>query len=122
MNDVDTSAGDGVGAPSGWPELIESAVFTQKRDSSWFAICVEFDITGTGATEAAALREMHGLVRDYLDHSLTEGLPYDVVRRRLPLSDRVKLHAARAWHIAGRRRGRERSMLFLPAIHSHANC
>ena len=122
MNNIETPAEVKPVPPSGWPELVESPVFTQRRESSWFAICVEFDIAGTGPTEASALREMDELVCDYLNNSLAEGLPYDAVQRRLPLSDRLRLHAAVARHIVGKRRGRGRSVLFRPGMHSHANC
>lgn len=77
--------------PEGWPEVVWSDVWLGYRSGQWYAICVDFDVVGTGASNGEALREMSELADDYIELCIAERLTYSESLRRLPLRERVKL-------------------------------
>lgn len=79
--------------PPGWPEVIVTRVWIGREDGYWFALSEDFDVVGQGSSPALAIREMAEMVSDYLTGCAREGIPFEQVRRRVPLKERVKLHA-----------------------------
>lgn len=79
----------------------------KREDGQWFALAVDYDITGRGQTLREAFDELLELVAVYLIAYYREGSsPVDAVRR-VPLALRAKIHAtsavARVAHAVSRR-------------------
>lgn len=111
-------------APEGWPEVIWSDVWLAHRGGQWYATCVDFDVVGAGASKTESLQEMSELADDYIDLCVAEGLSYAQSIRRLPLGDRLRLHAMRLVTLPLRLLDREEpahegSFLLRPHLNGH---
>jgi hypothetical protein len=65
-------------------------VAAHRKHDQWYAIAEDFDIVGMGPTEAAAHREVAGLVEAYLRSFHRDGLRYRDAWRPVPLRLRLR--------------------------------
>jgi hypothetical protein len=73
------------------PDDLDFRVATKREREQWFALAVDFDITGTGATRAAAVRQMGDLLSAYLAAYLVDGASFDEAIRPVPASMRLRM-------------------------------
>lgn len=101
----------------GLPEF--TVVTKRDHDGRWFALVEEFDITGMGDSEDAALKDMLGLLSAYLLAHFEDGTPFEETRRPIPRRLKLEIRAGSLMlhgvqRLAHRERGRERKMLYPP--------
>lgn len=75
------------------PDDFDVRVATKREGSEWFALAVDFDVTGKGSTRAAAVRQMSELLGLYLAAYLVEGSSFSDALRPVPMSMRLRIQA-----------------------------
>jgi hypothetical protein len=111
------------------PDDLDFRVATKREREQWFALAVDFDITGTGATRAAAVRQMGELLSAYLAAYLVDGASFDEAIRPVPTSMRLRMRlesmlAKAIRHIDGHLPLSREDNYLLPAsqLAAHAHC
>ena len=114
---------------SAWlDDLPEFTVATKcDSDGRWFALVEEFDITGMGGSEGAAVRDMVHLLAAYLWAHFRDGTPFAQTLRPIPTKLKFEIRrdslVGRGLNAVHRRqRGRERTMLFPADYLQASNC
>jgi hypothetical protein len=85
------------------PDDLDFRVATKREHERWFALAIDFDITGTGATRAAAVRQMGELLSAYLAAYLVDGASFGNAIRPVPASMRIRMRFESALAKAVRR-------------------
>jgi hypothetical protein len=111
------------------PDDLDFRVATKRERDRWFALAVDFDITGTGATRAAAVRQMGDLLAIYLAAYLVDGANFSDAIRSVPTSMRIRMRvesmlAKAIRHIDGRLPLSREDNYLLPTsqLAAHAHC
>ncbi len=111
------------------PDDLDFRVATKRERERWFALAVDFDITGTGATRAAAVRQMGELLSIYLAAYLVDGANFGDAIRPVPTSMRLRMRlesvlAKAVRHIDGRVPLSREDNYLLPTsqLAAHAHC
>jgi hypothetical protein len=92
-----------------------------RKHSQWYAEAIDFGMAGVGLTQAAAFRDLAGLVEAYLRSCFREGMDYEATFRPVPHEPVLKplsltsLVEFGARAVASVWPGR-RSMLVLPSV------
>jgi hypothetical protein len=73
------------------PDDLDFRVATKRERKRWFALTVDFDITGTGETRAAAVRQMGELLSIYLAAYLMDGAGFGDAIRPVPTAMRLRM-------------------------------
>jgi hypothetical protein len=73
------------------PDDFDFRVATKRIDGEWFALAVDFDITGKGVTRAAAVRQMAELLGLYLAAYLVDGVEFYGAVRPVPSRMRFRI-------------------------------
>jgi hypothetical protein len=79
--------------PDGWPMQVVTRAWVGRENDYWFALDADFDIVAQGDTREAAELQLCELIVDYLSSCAEDGIPFDKVRRPVPLGTRVRLNA-----------------------------
>lgn len=111
------------------PDDLDFRVATKRERERWFALAVDFDITGTGGTRAAAVRQMGELLAIYLAAYLVDGASFSDTIRPVPTSMRLRMRlesmlAKATRHIDGRLPLSREDNYLLPTsqLAAHAHC
>ena len=91
------------------PDDLALHVAVKRENDQWFALLVEFDITGCGETRAEAVRQSFDLLTCYLQEYFEEGAAFADTLRPIPAKLRLQITVESA--IA---RALRRTMLKLP--------
>jgi hypothetical protein len=75
------------------PDDFDFRVATKREGSDWFALAVDFDITGKGATRSSAVRQMGDLLGLYLAAYLVDGNDFFDAVRPVPARMRLRIQA-----------------------------
>jgi hypothetical protein len=78
-----------------WPQELRLHVWIVREDGRYAALSEDFNVVGMGASPEAAAKEMFELLDDYLSECASEDLPWHEVRRPIPITERLRLHAKR---------------------------
>jgi len=91
------------------PDEVELRIAIKRENDQWFALQMDFDVTGCGATRGDAVRESFELLIAYLHAYFEEGAAFDETLRPIPrrLRTQIILESALA-------RTLRRTMLRLP--------
>jgi hypothetical protein len=73
------------------PDDLELHVALKREDSQWFALLLEFDITGCGETRAEAVRQSFELLTAYLQEYFEEGAEFGDTLRPVPGKLRLQI-------------------------------
>jgi hypothetical protein len=73
------------------PDEVELRVAVKRENDQWFALQLEFDITGCGATRAEAVRQSFELLIEYLHAHFEEGAAFADAIRPIPRRLRVQI-------------------------------
>ncbi|HTW43135.1 MAG TPA: hypothetical protein VMD79_12550 [Solirubrobacteraceae bacterium] len=78
------------------PDDFDFRVATKRERGEWFALAVDFDVTGKGASRAAAVRQMGELLALYLAAHLMDGDTFNDAIRPIPtrLRFRIQIESA----------------------------
>ena len=111
------------------PDDFDYRVATKRENDEWFALAVDFDVTGKGATRAAALRQMAELVAIYLAAYVVDGASFQVAVCQCAARMRLRLQLESALgrvlgHLYGRLPLSREDNYILPAseVAVHARC
>jgi hypothetical protein len=111
------------------PDDFDFRVATKREEGEWFALAVDFDVTGKGPTRGAAVRQMGDLLGLYLAAYLVEGARFSDAVRPVPARMRLRIQAEDAISRAVRQVGgkiplsRENNYLLpLSEVAAHARC
>ncbi len=91
------------------PDDLELHVAVKREETQWFALLLEFDITGCGDTRAEAVRQSFELLTAYLQEYFDEGANFADALRPVPAKLRLQITVESALARALRR-----TMLKLP--------
>ncbi len=91
------------------PDDMELHVAVKREETQWFALLLEFDITGCGETRAEAVRQSFELLTAYLQDYFGEGAEFADALRPIPSKLRLQITVESALARALRR-----TMLKLP--------
>src|ERR671931_1691768 len=83
----------GADLPEGWPAQVITRAWVGRENDYWFALDADFDIVAQGDTSEAAKQQLWELVFEYLIDCARDGVPFDQVRRPVPLITRLRLDA-----------------------------
>lgn len=75
----------------GWPGQIDLRLWIVREGDDWYAVSRDFNVSGMGADERAAVDQTIELVCDYLDLCVQDGMTYREAVRPLSLRSRVRL-------------------------------
>jgi len=73
------------------PDEFELHVAMKREGSQWFALLLEFDITGCGATRADAVRQSFELLTGYLQAFFEDGAAFEDTLRPVPDTLRFRI-------------------------------
>jgi hypothetical protein len=112
-----------------FPDDFDVRVATKRENGEWFALAVDFDITGKGATRSTALRQMVDLLSLYLAAYLVDNADFSDTLRPVPARLRLRLQAEDALgrltrHIGGKLSLARENNYILPVseVAVHARC
>lgn len=87
-----TSQSEDVTRFAAWlPDEVEVRVALKREHGQWFALQMDFDITGTGGTRGAAVRESFELLIAYLHAHFEEGAEFSDAYRPVPRRLRAQI-------------------------------
>lgn len=112
MDVMTTSAGsdDQVARFQAWmPDEFEITVAVKRERDLWYALLMEFDVTGCGQTRADAVRQAFELLTAYLHDYFVEGAAFAASIR--PISQQLRLRISLEAKLG---RALRRTMLQLP--------
>jgi hypothetical protein len=111
------------------PDDFEFRVATKHEHGEWFALAVDFDVTGKGSTRGAALRQMCELLGLYLAAYLMDEVPFHDALRPVPARLRLRIQTEDALsrvtrHIYGSLPLARENNFILPVseVAAHARC
>jgi len=82
------------------PDDFDLRVATKRENGEWFALAVDFDITGKGTTRATAVRQMADLLSLYLAAYVMENADFSATLRPIPVRLRLRIQAEDAlWRL-----------------------
>lgn len=105
-----TSQSEDLNRFAGWlPDEVELRIAIKRENDQWFALQMDFDVTGCGATRGDAVRESFELLIAYLHAHFEDGAEFDDTLRPIPrrLRAQIVLESALA-------RALRHTMLHLP--------
>lgn len=73
------------------PDEVELHVAVKHQNGQWFALVMEFDVTGCGDTRADAVRQAFELLMAYLHAYYEDGSTFDDAIRPIPLWLRYRI-------------------------------
>jgi hypothetical protein len=73
------------------PDDFDFRVATRREHGEWFALAVDFDVTGKGPTRSAAVRQMSELLGIYLAAYLIDGARFTDTVRPVPARLRLRI-------------------------------
>lgn len=73
------------------PDEFELHIAVKREDDQWFALLLEFDITGAGTTRADAVRQSFELLTPYLQAHFEDGSTFDDALRPIPRRLRLQI-------------------------------
>lgn len=73
------------------PQEVELRIAVKREAAQWFALQMDFDITGTGTTRAEAVRESFELLMAYLYAHYEEGAQFSDAVRPVPAQVRARI-------------------------------
>lgn len=111
------------------PDDFDLRVATKREHGEWFALAVDFDITGKGATRATAVRQMADLLGLYLAAYLIDDVDFSNTLRPVPTRMRLRIQTEDAIgrltrHINGKVPLSRENNYLLPVseVAAHARC
>jgi hypothetical protein len=111
------------------PDDFDLRVATKHENGEWFALAVDFDITGKSASRAAAVRQMADLLSLYLAAYVVDNADFSATLRPIPARLRLRIQAEDALsrltrHIGGRLSLSRENNYILPIsdVAVHARC
>lgn len=75
------------------PDDFDLRVATKRENGEWFALAVDFDVTGKGSTRQAAVRQMGDLIGLYLAAYFVDHEAFASAIRPVPLQMRFRIQA-----------------------------
>lgn len=78
------------------PGDFDFRVATKCEEGDWFALALDFDVTGKGSTRAAAIRQMGELLAIYLAAYFADGASFESTVRPVPASLRFRIQVESA--------------------------
>jgi hypothetical protein len=78
------------------PDDFDFRVATRRERGEWFAIAVDFDVTGKGPTRTSAVRQMSDLLSIYLAAYLIDGVSFEDTVRPVPARLRLRIQVESA--------------------------
>ncbi len=73
------------------PDDFEFGLALKREGDQWFALVMDFDITGCGATRAAAIADAFGLLGAYLEAYFDDGADFSETLRPIPAQLRIRI-------------------------------
>jgi predicted RNase H-like HicB family nuclease len=130
MIDTDTRDKELEARVEAWlPDDFDFRVATKREDGEWFALAVDFDVTGKGATRSAAVRQMGELLGLYLATYLIDNASFTDAVRPVPTRMRLRIQAEDAVsrimrHVDGKIPLSRENNYILPVseVAAHARC
>jgi hypothetical protein len=74
-------------------EDLEVEVAVKREDGQWYALLMQFDITGAGATRHDAVRDAFSLLAAYLHAYFEDGAAFEEAVRPVPRSLKLRIVA-----------------------------
>lgn len=86
-----------VEAVEAWlPDDFDFRVATRCEEGDWFALAIDFDVTGKGNSRGAAVRQMGELLAIYLATYFADGADFAETVRPVPASLRLRIQVESA--------------------------
>jgi hypothetical protein len=73
------------------PDDFEFGLALKREGEEWFALVMDFDITGCGPTRAAAVTDAFGLLGAYLEAYFEDGADFTQTLRPIPTQLRLRI-------------------------------